>query len=111
MKLLLDANLSRRLIPLIQDLFPGSLHVSATALATDAADQTIWQYAHEKDFVLVTADKDFLALAKNAEAPKVVILANCDYPTAEAARLIRSNAVRITELARQKRSLLVLRKP
>ena len=110
MKLLLDANLSRRLIPLIQELFPGSLHVSATGLAPDAADQTIWHYADENDFVFVTADKDFVALAKNAEAPKVVILANCDYPTAEAARLIRDNAVRITELARQKKSLLVLRR-
>ena len=39
-----------------------------------------------------------------------MILANCDYPTAEAARLIRDNAVRITELARQKKSLLVLRR-
>ena len=45
MKLLLHANFSRRLIPLIQELFPGSLHVSATGLAPDAADQTIWHYA------------------------------------------------------------------
>jgi predicted nuclease of predicted toxin-antitoxin system len=40
MKLLLDENLSRKLTPLIDDLFPGSLHVSATGLQA-ATDQAI----------------------------------------------------------------------
>lgn len=110
MKLLLDENLSRKLIPLIEDLFPGSLHVSAVLAHERTSDKAVWDYARKNGFAIVTADNDFLAYAELAGTPKIIVLANCDYPTREAARLIVDNAIRISELSRSDQALLVLRR-
>lgn len=74
MKLLLDENLSRRLLRRLADHFPGSLHVADLALQ-GASDLAIWTAAREGEFVLVSKDDDFqhLALVRGAP-PKVVIL-------------------------------------
>ena len=44
MKLLLDENLSRRIIPFLQIAFPGSTQVALMGLES-ASDSEIWQYA------------------------------------------------------------------
>jgi predicted nuclease of predicted toxin-antitoxin system len=44
-KLLFDANLSRRIVPLLEDLFPGSSHITQVGLAGETPDATIWEYA------------------------------------------------------------------
>ncbi len=62
MKLLLDENLSDRIVPQIVDLFPASAHVKALALAR-ADDARIWSWAKENAFVLVSKDIDFAARA------------------------------------------------
>ena len=53
MKLLLDENLSRKLVARLTDLYPGSLHVSEVNLAT-CDDRLIWDYAGKNGFVIVT---------------------------------------------------------
>jgi predicted nuclease of predicted toxin-antitoxin system len=58
MKLLLDENLSRRLVPFLQSNFPGSSHVALLGLE-QASDRAIWEYARDHDFVIVTRDADF----------------------------------------------------
>lgn len=58
MKLLLDENLSRRIVPFLQVAFPGSSQVALLGLET-AADAQIWRYAKENDFVIVSRDSDF----------------------------------------------------
>lgn len=58
MKLLLDENLSRRLVPQLADLFPGSTHVASVGLL-QATDARLWEYAKAHDFAIVTADADF----------------------------------------------------
>jgi predicted nuclease of predicted toxin-antitoxin system len=49
MKLLLDENLSRRIVPFLQTIFPGSSQVALLGLAwlglEGANDSEIWQYA------------------------------------------------------------------
>ena len=45
MKLLLDENLSRRIVPSLQQRFPGSTQVALVGLER-AADVTLWDYAH-----------------------------------------------------------------
>lgn len=62
MKLLLDENLSRRLVPFLQSAFPGSTQVALAGLER-ADDRAIWQYAREHDFVIVTKDADFYDLS------------------------------------------------
>jgi predicted nuclease of predicted toxin-antitoxin system len=64
LKLIFDANLSPKLVGRLGDLFPGSVHVFDTGLARSTSDETIWDYAAEQGFTIVTADSDFLNLAK-----------------------------------------------
>jgi predicted nuclease of predicted toxin-antitoxin system len=45
MKLLFDENLSRKLVELVQDLFPGSVHVTDVGLSRGTPDGEIWDYA------------------------------------------------------------------
>jgi predicted nuclease of predicted toxin-antitoxin system len=63
MKLLFDENLSRKLVPLVEDLFPGSAHVTRVGISSGASDQQVWDYARQNGFVIITADNDFLSLA------------------------------------------------
>lgn len=58
MKLLLDENLSRRIVPFLQIAFPGSSQVALLGLET-ATDAEIWRYARENGFVIVSRDSDF----------------------------------------------------
>lgn len=58
MKLLLDENLSDRIVPRILDLFPGSVHVKDLGLIrTD--DTLIWDLAREQGFTIASKDSDF----------------------------------------------------
>ncbi|SRR5436190_1902088 len=57
MKLLFDENLSYKLVSLLADLFPDSLHVRDIGLKA-AADPLVWQYAKDNDLVLVSKDAD-----------------------------------------------------
>ena len=58
MKLLFDQNLSYRLVAALQDLFPDSAHVRLLGME-HSDDETIWQYAKDNDFIIVTQDSDF----------------------------------------------------
>ncbi len=58
MKLLLDENLSDRIINRIIDLYPDSEHVKTLAM-TNTDDAVIWEYAKTNDFVIVSKDSDF----------------------------------------------------
>ncbi len=110
MKLLLDENLSRRLVPLLEDLFPESAHVTTLDLM-QVPDIEIWKFARDNGFMIVTADADFYELASaNGPPPKVVWLRGCDYPTRTAAEVLRRHALRLTEFdADKERAVLILR--
>jgi predicted nuclease of predicted toxin-antitoxin system len=105
----LDENLSRRLVRRIEDLFEGSRHVLSEGLL-QAPDSAVWAYAKANDFSIITADADFYELATTlGPPPKVIWLRGCDYPTAVAEELIRSQAIRIAEfLDEPERAVLVL---
>jgi predicted nuclease of predicted toxin-antitoxin system len=57
MKLLFDENLSYKLVSLLADLFPDSLHVRDAGLKA-ADDHLVWQYALDHALVLVSKDAD-----------------------------------------------------
>ena len=110
MKLLFDANLSPKVVARLAELFPDSMHVFSTGMERFTPDENIWSYATVNGFVIVTADADFVHLSKKRGAPpKVVRLENCNYKTALVEELLRSNAIRITELEQSGRELLILR--
>ena len=100
MRLLFDENLSRKLGPRLADLFPGSVHAATEGLL-QSSDPAVWEYAKARDFAIVTADADFYELATTfGPPPKVIWLRGCDYPTAVAEQLIRSQAIRVAEFLR-----------
>lgn len=72
MKLLLDENLSRRLVPFLQYEFPGSSQVTLLGLES-ASDQEIWNRAKQDGYVVVTKDADFQELSLVWGAPPQVI--------------------------------------
>lgn len=60
-RLLLDENISRRLVPALQSAYPGTTQVAIAGLER-ASDREIWDYAKNGDYVIVTKDEDFLGL-------------------------------------------------
>ena len=58
MKLLFDQNLSPRLVNRLADLYPDSSHVYFVGLDM-APDPVIWEYARDKEFIVMTRDADF----------------------------------------------------
>lgn len=71
-KLLLDENLSRRIVPFLQTAFPGSTQVALLGLES-ASDSEIWQYAKDNGFVIVSRDSDFQERALVSGHPPQVI--------------------------------------
>ena len=57
MKLLFDENLSHKLVRLLEDLFPNSIHVRDVGLKA-ADDPLVWEYAKDNGFILVSKDAD-----------------------------------------------------
>jgi predicted nuclease of predicted toxin-antitoxin system len=108
-RLLFDENLSRKLVPRLSDLFPGSSHASTEGLL-HSPDADIWEHAKAGGFAIVTADADFFELAATfGPPPKVIWLRGCDYPTAVAEQLIRGQAIRVAAFLRDEdQSVLVL---
>lgn len=56
--LLLDQNLSPKLVPRLRDIYPSMVHVSQLGLE-QVPDREIWDYARENDLIIVTKDADF----------------------------------------------------
>ena len=55
MKLLLDENLSDRIISRLADLFPGSTHIKAVGLR-EVDDFVVWEWAKQHGFKIVSKD-------------------------------------------------------
>jgi predicted nuclease of predicted toxin-antitoxin system len=53
MKLLLDENLSRRVIPFILDNYTNSTQVALIGLE-QASDKAIWKFAIDNDYIITT---------------------------------------------------------
>ncbi len=91
MKLLLDENLSRRLVPFLQQAYPGTSQVALLGLES-YSDGDIWQYARQHGYVIVTKDADFQELAVLLGAPpKVVWLKTGNQSRADTLRILLDN--------------------
>ena len=87
MKLLLDENLSPRLIPALVDLYPDSDHIENRGLLS-GTDDDIWQYALRNGFVIATKDSDFSERSVLEGCPPKIVwlrLGNCPVRRARAA--------------------------
>lgn len=74
MKLLLDENLSRRLLLPLADTYPDSTHVAVVGLER-ATDMAVWDFAAANGYTIVTKDDDFSALsALRGHPPRIIKL-------------------------------------
>jgi predicted nuclease of predicted toxin-antitoxin system len=75
MKILLDANISWKLIGKLSPFFDECAHVDYIGLNVPAVDVDIWNYAKNNGFIIITKDNDFLDLLDiYGFPPKVVLL-------------------------------------
>ena len=108
MKLLLDENLSPRLAKALQDLFPGTAHVHTCGLGA-GSDESIWHFAKEHDYVIVSKDSDFYDLsALYGRPPKVVWVRVGNCTTDDLETLLRRHASSIAGLAESLDTTLIL---
>ncbi len=97
MKLLLDNNLSHRLIDRLNDVFPNSTHVMLENL-DEADDIEVWDFAKEGDYTILTKDSDYSDLnILLGHPPKVIWLrvGNCKVKAIE--NIIRNNIQDLNE--------------
>jgi predicted nuclease of predicted toxin-antitoxin system len=94
MKLLLDQNLSRKLIPQLEAIYPGSTHLTSV-LPESSDDAEIWQFAKANDFIIVTKDDDFEQRSVlEGHPPKVIWIRLGNCATSDVASLLlRSSKV------------------
>lgn len=75
MKLLLDANISWRLIAKLKTHFEDCFHADHIGIPVRAKDTAIWNHALTNELIIVTNDDDFLNFATaKGFPPKVVLL-------------------------------------
>jgi predicted nuclease of predicted toxin-antitoxin system len=97
MKLLLDENLSRRLVPFLQHDFPGTSQVVLLGLES-ASDRVVWQKAKDDGYVIVTRDADFQELSLVwGQPPKVVRLRTLNQTRAATLKVLIDNRELIVE--------------
>lgn len=96
MKILLDANLSWRLIKKIEPYFEEVIHVNNLKINQPAKDIEIWNFAKENEFTIITKDDDFekLVLLNNAP-PKVIYLKTFNLETNKLSDLLITNIDKI----------------
>jgi predicted nuclease of predicted toxin-antitoxin system len=75
MRLLLDANISWRIVPVLKQHFEDCFHVDTIGLPIPAKDVEIWEYAKKNDLIIVTNDEDFIDYINvRGFPPKIVLL-------------------------------------
>jgi len=102
MKLLIDDNISWRLGKCLQDVFPGSIHVSRCGLPTPAGDWAIHDFAKRNDYILLTQDDDFEVISLlRGVPPKVILLRTGNMRVRDMEQILRGGLDEIFEFLRE----------
>ena len=90
MKLLLDANVSWRLVSILKKHFEDCTHVDyIPELDFPAKDTKIWQYAKDHGYTIITHDNDFNNLiATKGFPPKIIWIRQGSYKRKATADLL-----------------------
>lgn len=89
MRLLFDQNLSDRLLRILDEEYPGSVHVRHVGLAR-ADDEDVWRYAIDQGLVITSKDSDFHQRSLvRGHPPKVVWIQTGNCTTDRIADLLR----------------------
>lgn len=97
MKVLVDNNLSYRVATFLDKTFEGSSHVEILGLDENTEDSEIWEFAKEKDFVILTKDNDFEAMSRLFGCPPKVIYLTCGNKSTNDIVTILEKSVRLIQ--------------
>lgn len=98
MKLLLDQNISPKLVKRLNDIFPDSLHVQNVNLDR-SDDSTVWDFAAANNLVIVTKDVDFSERSLLLGfPPKIIWIRRGNCSTSDIETILRGNLESIEEL-------------
>ena len=108
MRILLDQNLSPKLIRKLADILPGLESVYDHDL-TGSSDPFIFEWARRREFsALVSTDRDLVHFAERAgPPPKVIRIEGCDFPSRTIELLPRREAVRVYSFLESNRAVLL----
>lgn len=108
MKLLLDENLSPKLVATLADIFPDSAHVHRLGLGS-AADREVWDYAREHGYTLVSKDSDFHEMSLlHGYPPKVVWIKRGNCSNKQIELILRNKAPHIETLLKDPEAAFLL---
>lgn len=95
MKLLLDQNISFRLVKLIAEDFPDAFHIKQVGL-TDASDLEIREYSIKNQLTIVTYDDDFNKYnLLHGPPPKIIWIRKGNLSNKDLAELLTANKKQI----------------
>jgi predicted nuclease of predicted toxin-antitoxin system len=109
-RILLDQNLSPKLIRKLDYILPGLETVYDHDLV-GASDPFIFDWARKEEFAaVVSTDRDFVHLAERlGSPPKIIRIERCDFPAKVIEHLLRREALRIHAFLESDRAVLLLR--
>ena len=103
MKLLLDENLSWRMIKKLTLIFSEVVHASELKIIQPADDISIWNYAKKNGFTIISKDDDFEKIVLLRKAPpKLIYLKTYNLNTNKLTDLIIKNKDKIVEFDNSK---------
>jgi predicted nuclease of predicted toxin-antitoxin system len=107
MKILLDANISLKLINKLKPVFGECAHVDLVGLDVPAEDIDIWNYALDNGYIIITKDNDFVDLLEmNGFPPKVVLIKTGNNRSQALMELLENVKPMIEDLERNNYGLL-----
>jgi len=107
MKLLLDANISWKLVNILMPVFGECKHVDSIGLPVPVDDSDIWNYALKNGYIIVTKDNDFLDLLElKGFPPKIVLLKTGNNSSKALADLLINTKSKIDDMENNEYGLL-----
>ena len=112
MKILLDANISWKLVNLLTPVFGECNHVDQIGLRIPAKDENIWNYARENGHIIITKDNDFLdILEMKGFPPKIVLVKTGNNSSKVLAELLINAKPKIEDLEKNEFGFLEIYGP
>lgn len=107
-RLLLDENLSVRLLDSLGYLFPGSTHVRDVGLAR-ADDEAVWTFARDAGQTIISKDGDFSQLSRlRGQPPKFIWLRIGNCSTSQTIDMVRSRSDAIMRFINDSRDAMLV---